>query len=384
MDKHFLNPLFAPASIVAFVGHADDPGGQTPAGHTLREAFRTDRFDGTLRFLDVRTKGTLEELAQTHADLALIALAPRDVAAALEIAGRIGCTAAAVLSSGIGADQAAQWRKIAQREGVHLLGPNSLGFQRPLLHLNASAAGPLAKPGPLALVSQSGALTASMLDWARQNGVGFSSVVSLGPHTSVDIPQVLDFLANDQATHSIIVYLEGIADARRFMSALRSASHAKPVVVLKAGRKPAGNEAAQTHSAAIVGSDDVFDSALRRAGAVRVRSFVELFSAAKCLASRYRPVGKRLAVVTNGGGPGVLAADWINEIGLDLGKLSAPVQKLMLPSLPPSDLPAASEPLVVEPCVAYPLGSHTTSGITPSVASRYPLYGGYIRINCSQ
>ena len=335
MDKHFLNPLFAPASIVAFVGHADDPGGQTPAGHTLREAFRTDRFDGTLRFLDVRTKGTLEELAQTHADLALIALAPRDVAAALEIAGRIGCTAAAVLSSGIGADQAAQWRKIAQREGVHLLGPNSLGFQRPLLHLNASAAGPLARPGPLALVSQSGALTASMLDWARQNGVGFSSVVSLGPHTSVDIPQVLDFLANDQATHSIIVYLEGIADARRFMSALRSASHAKPVVVLKAGRKPAGNEAAQTHSAAIVGSDDVFDSALRRAGAVRVRSFVELFSAAKCLASRYRPVGKRLAVVTNGGGPGVLAADWINEIGLDLGKLSAPAQKVLQPALPP-------------------------------------------------
>jgi acetyltransferase len=335
MDKHFLTPLFAPASIVAFVGHADDPSGQTPAGRTLREAFRADRFDGTLRFLDVRTKGTLEELAQTHADLALIALAPRDVAAALEIAGRIGCKAAVVLSSGIGADEAAQWRKIARREGVHLLGPNSLGFQRPLLHLNAGVAGPLARPGPLALVAQSGALTASMLDWARQNGVGFSSVVSLGPHTSVDIPQVLDFLANDQATHSIIVYLEGIADARRFMSALRSASHAKPVVVLKAGRKPAGNEAAQTHSAAIVGSDDVFDAALRRAGAVRVRSFVELFSAAKCLASRYRPVGKRLAVVTNGGGPGVLAADWINEIGLHLGKLSAPAQKLLQPTLPP-------------------------------------------------
>ncbi|SCX65468.1 bifunctional acetate--CoA ligase family protein/GNAT family N-acetyltransferase [Variovorax sp. EL159] len=335
MDKHFLTPLFAPASIVAFVGHTDDPGGHAPAGRTLREAFRADRFDGTLRFLDVRTKGTLEELSQTHADLALIALAPRDVAAALEIAGRIGCSAAVVMSSGIGADQADQWRKIARREGVHLLGPNSLGFQRPLLHLNASVAGPLAKAGPLALVSQSGALTASMLDWARQNGVGFSSVVSLGPHTSVDIPQVLDFLANDQATHSIIVYLEGIADARRFMSALRSASHAKPVVVLKAGRKPAGNEAAQTHSAAIVGSDDVFDAALRRAGAVRVRSFVELFSAAKCLASRYRPVGKRLAVVTNGGGPGVLAADWINEIGLDLGKLSAPAQRLLQPTLAP-------------------------------------------------
>ena len=120
-------------------------------------------------------------------------------------------------------------------------------------------------------------------------------MVSLGPHTVVDIAQVLDFLANDTQTQSIIVYLEGITHARRFMSALRSAAIAKPVVVLKAGRKPAGNEAAQTHSGTIVGSDDVFDAALRRAGAVRVRSFVELFSAAKCLASRYRPVGQRLA-----------------------------------------------------------------------------------------
>lgn len=335
MDKHFLTPLFAPATIAAFVGKPEDPGGQSPTGKLLRAAFREQRFDGQLHFVDVRTQGTLEDLAKTQADLALIALAPRDVAAALEIAGRIGCRAAVVLSSGISAEQATQWHKIARREGVHLLGPNSLGFQRPTLHLNASVAGPLARPGPLALVSQSGSLTASMLDWARQNGVGFSSVVSLGPHTSVDIPQVLDFLANDPATHSIVVYLEGITDARHFMSALRSAASAKPVVVLKAGRKPAGNEAAQTHSAAIVGSDDVFDAALRRAGAVRVRSFVELFSASKCLASRYRPVGKRLAVITNGGGPGVLAADWINEIGLDLGKLSAESQRKLLPGLPP-------------------------------------------------
>jgi len=193
----------------------------------------------------------------------------------------------------------------------------------------------LAAAGSLALVSQSGALTTSMLDWASINGVAFSSVVSLGPHTSVDLAQVLDFLANDAQTHSIVVYLEGISNARRFMSALRSAANAKPVVVLKAGRKPAGNAAAQTHSGAIVGSDDVFDAALRRAGAVRVRSFVALFSAAKCLASRYRPVGKRLAVVTNGGGPGVLAADWINEIELQMGILSPDSVVALKPMLPP-------------------------------------------------
>jgi len=207
-------------------------------------------------------------------------------------------------------------------------------LQRPSLQLNASAAGPLAKAGSLALVSQSGALTASILDWARNNAVGFSSVVSLGPNASVDIAQVLDFLASDAQTQSIVVYLEGIGNARRFMSALRMAANAKPVVVLKAGRKAAGNEAAQTHSGAIVGSDDVFDAALRRAGAVRVRSFVELFSAAKCLASRYRPVGKRLAIVTNGGGPGVLAADWVNEIYLELGKLSPESIRALKPQLP--------------------------------------------------
>jgi acetyltransferase len=141
-------------------------------------------------------------------------------------------------------------------------------------------------------VSQSGALTSSILDWARQNAVGFSTVVSLGPHTGGGHCRGAGLPGQRPPHHSIVVYMEGISNARRFMSALRAAANAKPVVVLKAGRKPAGNAAAQTHSGAIVGSDDVFDAALRRAGAVRVRSFVELFSAAKCLASRYRPVGR--------------------------------------------------------------------------------------------
>ena len=334
MDKHYLTPLFAPESIVVFAGQADDPDSLTPRAKVLHKALRAQRYTGTLRFLDIHTSGTLADLAQTGADLAIIALPPPELPAALEIVGRMTCRSALVLSSGISADGATELKKIARREGVFLLGPNGLGLQRPQLQLNASAAGPMAKPGSLALVSQSGALTASILDWASKNGVGFSSVVSLGPNTSVDIAQVLDFLANDRQTQSIVVYLEGISNARRFMSALRSAANAKPVVVLKAGRKPAGNEAAQTHSGAIVGSDDVFDAALRRAGAVRVRSFVQLFSAAKCLASRYRPVGHRLAIVTNGGGPGVLAADWVNEIGLQLGKLSPESASALKPKLP--------------------------------------------------
>lgn len=335
MEKHYLSPLFNPQSVIVFAGQVDAPEQLPPQARMLVAALQAQTFTGLLRFLDIHSTGTLADLAQSRADLAVIALPPQDLSAALEIAGRIACKAAVIVSSGISAELAASLRKIAKREGVLLLGPNSLGLQRPQLLLNASLAGPLAHKGPLALVSQSGALTASMLDWAANNAVGFSTVVSLGPHTSVDISQVLDFLANDAQTQSIVVYMEGISDARRFMSALRMAANAKPVVVLKAGRRPAGNEAAQTHSGAIVGSDDVFDAALRRAGAVRVRSFVELFSAAKCLASRYRPVGKRLALVTNGGGPGVLAADWINELQLELGKLSAASAETLKPLLPP-------------------------------------------------
>ena len=334
MDKHYLTPLFEPQAVVVFCGRKGEPASQTAQGRALYELLRAQRYAGTLRFLDIGTTGTLGDLAQTRADLAIIALPPKDVAAALEVAGRMTCRAALVISNGLSAEKSAELRKIAQREGVLLLGPNSLGFQRPKFNLNASAAGPLARVGSLGVVCQSGALTAAMLDWARSNAVGFSLVASIGPHTDVDITQVLDYLANDPQTQSIIVYLEGIGSARRFMSALRSAAIAKPVVVLKAGRARGGNEAAQTHSAASVGSDEVFDAALRRAGAVRVRSFVELFSAAKCLASRYRPVGPRLAIVTNGGGPGVLAADWVNEIALQLGKLSPESIAALKPLLP--------------------------------------------------
>ncbi|MDD5334563.1 MAG: bifunctional acetate--CoA ligase family protein/GNAT family N-acetyltransferase [Rhodoferax sp.] len=347
MDKHFLTPLFSPRSIAVFAGEADDPAAQTYQARALHQALRAQRFAGTLTFVDIHASGTLADLAEAQADLAIIALPPAELAAALEMAGRIKCRAALVIASGIAAAQADELHKIAQRDGIHLLGPNCLGFQRPHLQLNASIAGALSAPGPLGLVSQSGALTASILDWAQKNGVGFSTVVSLGPNASVDMAQVLDFLATDAQTHSIVVYLEGISNARRFMSALRAAANAKPVVVLKAGRKAAGNLAALTHSGTIVGSDDVFDAALRRAGAVRVRSFVALFSAAKCLASRYKAVGRRLAIVTNGGGPGVLAADWISEINLQLACLTSEQAQALQPQLPPlaslSDLIDVSE-----------------------------------------
>jgi acetyltransferase len=333
MDRHTLAPLFEPASILLFAGAAD--GHDTAPARHLRAALQAGGYEGRVHALDIDASGTLAEFAQSRADLALIALPPARLAGALEAAARIGCRSAVVLGNGLAAEPADELHRIARRDGLLLLGPNTLGFQSPSHKLNASCAGPLARPGTLALVSQSGALTASMLDWARQNAVGFSRVVSLGPNPGIDLAQVLDYLAHDRQTQSIVLHLEGIRSGRRFMSALRSAANAKPVVVLKAGRRSAGNDAAQTHSGAIVGNDEAFDAALSRAGAVRVRSFVELFSAAKALASRWRPVGRRLAVVTNGGGPGVLAADGLQELGLELGRLTPQRADTLKAQLPP-------------------------------------------------
>lgn len=337
MDKHYLTPLFNPRSVAVFSPNPSSPeNGEAATGaRRVQDWLAEQAFAGTVHQIDMHASSSLADLAHMRSDLALIALPSAELMDAVDLAGRMKCRAALVLGNGVGAEQAAALHAQARHHGMGLLGPNSLGLQVPRLRLNASLVGPLAATGPIALVSQSGALAASILDWAQHNGVGFSNVVSLGPHTAVDMAQVLDFLATDPYTHSIVVYLEGISNARRFMSALRAAAHVKPVVVLKAGRRPAGKHAAQTHSGAIVGSDDVFDAALRRAGAVRVRSFVQLFSAAKCLASRYRPVGKRLAIITNGGGPGVLAADWVNEIELHLGTLSPETAAELAPKLSP-------------------------------------------------
>lgn len=336
MDPHYLTALFEPRAIALFAGPADAPQHQTWQARALHAHLLAQPFQGTVTALDVHTSGTLADLAQATADLAVIALPDVEILPALELAGRLRVKAALVLASGIDPAQAAQMHQVARHHGMWMLGPNSQGLQRPALQLNASSAGPLAASGELALVSQSGALTAAILDWARANQVGFSAVVAPGAHSQVDLAAVLDYLANDRRTRSIIVYLEGIGQARRFTSALRAAAHAKPVVILKAGSNPASNVAAQTHSGAIVGSDDVFDAVLRRAGAVRVHSFVELFSAAKCLASRYRPVGNRLAIITNGGGPGVLAADGIQALRLSLGVLAPERRTELAAQLPPT------------------------------------------------
>ena len=366
MDQHYLTPLFEPKSIVVFVSN-EKTKKKGSYQKVLTDALNAQEFKGTLTYLDIHATSSLADLTQIQADLAIIALGTDQILSALDMAGRIQCKSALILSTGITAKTASDIHDLAKHHDMTLLGPNSLGFQRPHQSLNASVLGELASPGSLALVSQSGALTSSILDWAKQNGVGFSHVVSLGPNTVIDMAQVLDFLASDPKTQSIVIYLEGISHSRKFMSALRAAASTKPVVILKAGHQPAGNRAAQTHSGAIVGSDDVFDAAIKRSGAVRVRSFVELFSAAKCLASRYRPVGRRLAIITNGGGPGVLAADWISEINLELGVLSPKsaqdLQEHLSPLASLSDLIDLSEDASPEQFCAAIEAANKDSGI---------------------
>jgi acetyltransferase len=214
------------------------------------------------------------------------------------------------------------------------MGPNCLGIMRTDCGLNATFARTPARPGKLALVSQSGAICGAILDWAHGAEVGFTSVVSLGAAADVDFGEVLDFLIADPATEAILMYVEGIRDARRALSALRAAARVKPVVALKGGRFASGSRAASSHTGALVGSDAVFDAALRRSGTVRVKTYTQLFAAARVLASGRFPEGERLAIVTNGGGPGVVAADSAAENGVPLATLSEKTISLLDEKLP--------------------------------------------------
>lgn len=334
MEKHYLNSLFDPRSISIFVNEKT-PQESISYLEILLKLFEESAYTGEVERIDIATPIDFNKNDLKKKGLAIIALPVSDIVSALDLAGRLKHESAVIISTGIDTSTSNQLKDLAKHYSIQLLGPNTMGFQRPHLHLNASVIGDLASPGPLALIAQSGALTSAMLDWAKTNGVGFSFVASVGQNAAVDIAELLDFLGNDRKTHSIVLYLEGITNSRKFMSALRAAANIKPVIILKSGHKPAGNEAAKTHCGNIVGSDVVFDAAIRRAGAVRVKSFVDLFSAAKCLASSYRPVGNRLAIITNGGGPGVLAADRVSENNLALATLCPESNDKLRPLLSP-------------------------------------------------
>lgn len=276
-------------------------------------------------------------------DLAIICTPPQTVAATVQALGRKGVRAACIMTPALaqlhdesGRSLLEAVRAEAKAHGVRLLGPNSMGILVPGIGLNASFAPEQALNGKIAFVSQSGALCTAVLDWACTKGLGFSHFIHTGDSADVAIGDILDYLGSDPFTRAILLYLETLEERRNFMSAARAAARNKPVLVIKSGRSAEGARAASSHTGALAGSDLVFDAAIRRAGMLRVQDISELFGAVETLA-RSRPVkGKRLAILTNGGGIGVLAADDLASGGGVLAELPPDALEKLNAILPPN------------------------------------------------
>ena len=341
MSTYRLDRLFSPRS-VAVVGAS--PRATSP-GHAVLRNLRSGGFAGTIGLVNphyetidgVRAVKSYREFAETP-DLAVIAVPPPAVPSIVAEAGAKGTPDAIIITAGLGhgpGSLAEQSEQAARANGIRLVGPNCLGVLLPRAKLNASFAASMPNGGDLALISQSGAIAAGLVEWAATHDVGFSAVVSIGDSIDVDFGDLLDYFAMDRGTRAILLYIESIRDARKFMSAARAAARAKPVLVVKAGRNAQGAKAALTHTGALAGSDAVYDAAFRRAGLLRVLDLDELFAAAETLGHLSRLSGKRLAILTNGGGVGVLAVDRLADFGGELAAISPAIMKKLDASLPP-------------------------------------------------
>lgn len=333
MTTRNLDAFFAPKSI-ALVGASNQPNsvGAVLALNLFNAGFRGPIFPVNPHEEAIRSTLNFHSVAELPMapDLAVIATPPQTVPGLVDELGRAGCRAAVVVTAGFGEgeggaghDLQARMLNAAEPHLLRIVGPNCLGLISTPAGINASFAHLQPAAGDLAFVTQSGAIATAVLDWAAARGIGFSHVVSLGDMADVDFGDLLDYLALDTATRAILLYVESIRDAQKFMSAGRIAARAKPVIVIKSGRSKAGAAAALSHTGALAGSDFVYDAAFRRAGMLRVFELRELFEAATTLASGMSATGDRLTVLTNGGGAGVLAADALEERGGRLAALSA-------------------------------------------------------------
>ena len=332
MTTRNLEYLFAPRS-VAIIGATERP---RSVGAAVTRNLLEGGFEGAVRLVNPQHERVKDQPCYPDVrsldivpDLAVICTPPATVPGLVAELGAKGTKAAIVLTAGLGEAKDGSGLVLSQAmlaaakpHLLRILGENCVGMLSPRLGLNASFAHQQALPGNLAFVSQSGALTTALLDWARARRIGFSHFVSLGASDDVDFGDVLDYLAADPGTKAILMYVEAIKHARKFMSAARRAARSKPVIVVKAGRAPEGAKAAASHTGALAGSDAVYDAALRRAGVLRVFSTDDLFIAAETLACAKPLSGERVAILTNGGGPGVLAADAVCLGGAQLAKLS--------------------------------------------------------------
>jgi acetyltransferase len=334
-----LNHLFQPKSVV-FVGASERPDsiGLNIATNLLRAGFAGDiRFVNKTRdeILGQPCYHDVSSLPFTPS-LAIVATPPKTVPGVIDELGRKGCRAAIVITAGVTGDLAKAMLEAARPYLLRIIGPNCIGVQLPNLKLDASFSHKLAKPGHIALVSQSGALATAMLDWASVRGVGFSHVVSIGDAADIDLGDMLDYLAGDVESRAVFLYIEGVRRADKFMSAARRCARAKPVIAIKSGRHPEGAKAAASHTGALAGADSVYDAALRRAGILRVLDLSEIFEAAEVMARVRSLPGSRLAIVTNGGGAGVLAADTLVDLRGTLPALEPKTMDALNKALPPT------------------------------------------------
>ncbi len=327
-----LQKMFNPRG-VAVVGASERQG---TVGWAIMKNLSEKEFKGNIlpvnrrysHVMGYKAFASVEEI-ESAVDLAVIATPIRTVPDILDACGKKGMAGAVIISSG-GKEVGSRGRKLeeeifrtAQHYGLRIIGPNCLGIVNTAVGLNASFAHQAPRPGRIAFLSQSGAVCTSVLDIAQRENVGFSHFISLGSMVDVDFADMIDYLGSLNTVDSIVMYMENISRIRNFMSAARAVSRLKPIIVLKSGRSRAGAVAAASHTGAMAGEDGLYDAAFQRAGILRVNEFEELFDCIQFLAKQSRPSGPRLTIITNAGGPGVMAADALDYHGLEPSALSS-------------------------------------------------------------
>ena len=335
-----LSAMFSPKS-VALIGASEKPNS---VGHALLEnllSFRGRFFPINPVHGTLLGQKTLPKIADVpgEIDLAVIATPAATVPGIVAECAAVGVKGAVIISAGfkeVGPAGTELEKEVLRRRGnMRIIGPNCVGVMLPHIGLNATFAKPIALPGNIGFISQSGALCTAILDWSRSTQLGFSAFISIGSMADVNWGDLIDHLGDDPQTRSILLYMESVGDARSFLSAAREVALTKPIIAIKVGRSGAAAKAAASHTGALTGSDDVLDAAFRRVGVLRVDTIEELFGLAELLGKQPRPAGPRLAIVTNGGGPGVLATDALIECGGKLAELSGKTFDELNALLPP-------------------------------------------------
>jgi acetyltransferase len=326
-----LDKIFNPKS-VAIIGASDEEGS---VGYVLMKNFLELGFEGKIypvnirraEVLGVKAFASVEHIPEV-VDLAVIATPAKTVPDVIEQCGKAGIKGIIIISAGFketGAEGTAledRIREAKNKYNLRIIGPNCLGIVRPSVNLNATFIRKMPKTGNIAFISQSGALGSAILDWAVHENIGFSNFVSLGSMIDVDFGDLIDYFGTDAKTRSILMYIEGITDARKFMSAARHFARTKPIIVVKAGKYTESAKAAASHTGSLTGEDIIYDKAFKRAGMVRVEEIADLFNCAEVLGMQPLPLGPNLAIITNAGGPGVMATDALIARGGKLAQLS--------------------------------------------------------------